>query len=128
VYEYKIKLERIIDGDTIVAKIDLGFDIFLENQAVRLYGIDTPEVRTTDLVEKKYGKYAASFLEDLISNKSLTMRSIDYGKYGRIIGEIYADGVYVNQLMIDAHVAVPYNDSKEIREQAHLENRKILNL
>ena len=53
-YEYPCKIKRVIDGDTVDVDIDLGFDVWLKKQRVRLYGVDTPESRTSDKEEKKY--------------------------------------------------------------------------
>lgn len=56
-YEYNCNIVRVVDGDTVDVDIDLGFGIWVRNERVRLYGIDTPESRTRDLREKFYGKY-----------------------------------------------------------------------
>ena len=63
-YEYKVRIVKVVDGDTVDVDIDLGFDVWLKNQRVRLYGIDTPESRTRDLEEKKYGKAATAYLKE----------------------------------------------------------------
>ena len=60
-YEYKCKIRKVVDGDTVDVDIDLGFGVWLRKQRVRLVGIDTPESRTKDLEEKKYGLAAKSF-------------------------------------------------------------------
>ena len=57
-YEYKTKLVRVVDGDTVDVDIDLGFGVWLRNQRIRIYGIDTPEKRTRDLKEKEHGLLA----------------------------------------------------------------------
>ena len=57
-YEYNCRIVKVVDGDTIDVDIDLGFDIVLSNQRIRLKGIDTPESRTRDLEEKKFGLLA----------------------------------------------------------------------
>ena len=62
-YEYRVKILRVVDGDTVDVDIDLGFGVWMHKERVRLYGIDTPESRTRDLEEKKYGKAAKAFLE-----------------------------------------------------------------
>ena len=54
-YEYRCKILKVIDGDTVDVDIDLGFGVWMHKERVRLHGIDTPESRTRDLVEKKYG-------------------------------------------------------------------------
>ena len=61
-YEYNCKLVKVVDGDTIDVDIDLGFGVWLQNQRIRLYGIDTPESRTSDKVEKIYGLAAKDYL------------------------------------------------------------------
>ena len=65
-YQYKATITRIIDGDTVDCDIDLGFKVILAKQRIRLYGMDTPESRTRDKVEKKYGLLAKKFLVEFI--------------------------------------------------------------
>ena len=127
-YEYRVELVRVVDGDTVDVDIDLGFGVWLKIQRVRLYGIDTPESRTRDLNEKKYGLMAKEYLKERISNGAILKTRLDgKGKYGRILGEfILLDNevrVNVNQEMIDNHYGVAYygQSKKEIAEQ-HLIN------
>ena len=91
-YEYSCRLVRVIDGDTVDVDIDLGFDIILKKQRVRLAGIDTPESRTSDLEEKKYGLAAKKFLTEHLAynnpNNKVILRTTMYdakGKFGRIL-------------------------------------------
>ena len=63
-YEYRINVVKIIDGDTVDVDIDLGFGVWLKKQRIRLHGIDTPESRTRDLDEKRYGLMAKKFLTE----------------------------------------------------------------
>ena len=65
-YEYRAKIIKIIDGDTVDVDIDLGFDVILSNQRVRLHGIDTPESRTRDREEKKFGLLSKKFLTSFL--------------------------------------------------------------
>ena len=60
-YEYRVNILRVVDGDTVDVDIDLGFGVWMHKERVRLYGIDTPESRTRDLEEKKYGKAEKAF-------------------------------------------------------------------
>tara|TARA_B100000941_G_C28507816_1_gene558539 strand:+ start:1173 stop:1577 length:405 start_codon:yes stop_codon:yes gene_type:complete len=127
-YEYRVVIVRVVDGDTVDVDIDLGFGVWLKKQRVRLYGIDTPESRTRDLNEKKYGLMAKEYLKERISNGAILKTRLDgKGKYGRILGEfIVLDNevrVNVNQEMIDNHYGVAYygQSKKEIAEQ-HLIN------
>lgn len=88
---YECVIERVIDGDTVVVDIDLGFDVWLKREAIRLSGIDAPEVRTKDLDEKKRGLAAKEFLENLLppgSKQVLISESFNRGKYGRIVGDL----------------------------------------
>ena len=65
-YEYRCKITRIVDGDTMEIDIDLGFGVWLHKERVRIYGIDTPESRTRDKVEKKYGLAAKAFAKSFL--------------------------------------------------------------
>jgi micrococcal nuclease len=133
-YEYSCTIRRVVDGDTVDVDIDLGFDIILTDQRIRLHGIDAPESRTTDTEEKKFGLLAKDFLKSKLGKKALLKTHKDAkGKFGRILGEFTVyDGekdrwITVNQLMIEKKFAVPYfGQSKSDIEQAHLDNRKYL--
>ena len=114
-FEYQCKIVKIIDGDTVDVDIDLGFGVWLKKQRIRFYGIDTPESRTRDLEEKKYGLAAKAFVEAHLpvgSIRTLTTVKDKTGKYGRILGKFkaydsYTDAwVNLNQLMIIKHHAV----------------------
>ena len=129
-YEYKAKIRRIVDGDTVDVDIDLGFDMILSKQRIRLYGIDAPESRTRDKEEKFYGKLASQFLKDQCKkSSSITLRTYldKKGKYGRILGEIIVDGVNINELMIEEHMAVAYEGQSKIDiHKSHMYNRQKL--
>ena len=130
-FSYRVKkVTKIVDGDTIDVLLDMGFDI-LYQQRVRLFGIDTPESRTRDKEEKKYGLLSKYFLSDCIKNsKKITVKTYkgdETGKFGRILGDIWIDGKSVNQIMCDKGYAVPYyGQNKELVEEAHMKNRKRL--
>jgi len=130
-YSYRVKkVTKIVDGDTIDVLLDMGFDI-LYQQRVRLFGIDTPESRTRDKEEKKYGLLSKYFLKDALSNgKKITIKTYkgdETGKFGRILGDVWIDGKSVNQTMCDKGYAVPYyGQNKGLVEEAHLKNRKRL--
>ena len=67
-YEYRCKVVKVIDGDTVDVDIDLGFGVWLHKERVRMFGIDTPESRTRDLEEKKFGLAAKQFLTDMLDD------------------------------------------------------------
>ncbi len=87
-YEYEIKVLRVVDGDTVDAQIDLGFKVH-HNIRVRLYGINAPESRTRDLEEKVRGKAATARLQELLDTADrIILKSHGVGKFGRCLGEI----------------------------------------
>lgn len=130
-YEYKVKIRRIVDGDTVDVDIDLGFDTILSKQRIRLYGIDTPESRTRDKEEKFYGKLSAKFLKEQCKNSSeifLKTYLDKKGKFGRILGELIVEGVNINKMMIEKYMAVEYyGQSKDEIDKEHQINRVQLN-
>ena len=130
--EFHVTVTKVVDGDTVDVDIDLGFSTILKKQRVRLMGIDTPESRTRDLVEKLFGKAAKAHLKKLLSEGDITLVSHDKGKFGRILGELFVHHedetvVNANQQMIDDHHAVEYTgENKDTTEARHLEHRKLL--
>lgn len=130
-FSYRVdKVVKIVDGDTIDVVIDLGFDILYKSR-VRLFGIDTPESRTRDLTEKKFGLMSKKYLQDRLKNaKKITIKTHkgeETGKFGRILGEIFCDGENVNQAMCnEGHAVAYYGQNKDDVQQAHLANRKKL--
>ena len=135
-FEYQCKIDKVVDGDTVDVDIDLGFDVVLRDQRIRLYGIDTPESRTRDKEEKKYGLYAKNYLKNALGKKGIIRTKKDgRGKFGRILGEfmIY-DGETdsyrsVNAMMIEKHIAVEYHgQSKDEIAEQHIKNREFIDV
>ena len=118
-FEYYVKkVSKVVDGDTIDVEIDLGFDISFSSR-VRLAGIDTPESRTTDKMEKALGLEAKAYLKHQIeSAKAVVIKTekMDSSeKYGRILGWVFLDGasVSLNEKMItDGHAWGYLGDTK----------------
>ena len=120
-YEYKIKLDRVIDGDTVDAYIDLGFDVSVKKR-IRFKGINTPESRTRDLEEKARGLAAKERVQELLEGcENIKLTSHGVGKYGRCLGELFIDVVddrekltmeSVNQLLIREGHAKEYFGGK----------------
>ena len=137
-FEYQSKIVKVVDGDTVDVDIDLGFGVWLKKQRIRLYGIDTPESRTRDLEEKKYGLVAKTFVETHLpvgSIRTLTTVKDKTGKYGRILGKFkafdsYTDAwVNLNQWMIIKHLGVEYKgQSKEDIAEEHIKNRDFVDI
>ena len=114
-FVYNAILERIVDGYTFDCSLDLGFDVKLHKQRVRLSGIDTPESRTRDLAEKKLGLAAKERLKELCVGK-LKIKSLGKGKYGRILGIPYTqDGKDICKMLIDEGHAVEYHGGKKAK-------------
>jgi len=118
-FEYYVKkVTKIVDGDTIDVEIDLGFDISFSSR-VRLAGIDTPESRTTDKMEKALGLEAKAYLKSKIeSAKTVVIKTekIDSSeKYGRILGWVFLDGSSISmneQMIADGHAWGYLGDTK----------------
>jgi len=128
---YKCVISRIVDGDTVDVDIDLGFGIWLRKERVRVAGIDTPEKRTKDKIEKQFGLAATAKAHTLIpegTNCIIRTRRDKAGKYGRTMGDfVLEDGTLYTANMIESHHAVVYEgQAKADVEAAHVVNRKIL--
>ena len=112
-FVYQAELERVVDGDTVDVTLDLGFDVKLHKQRVRLHGIDTPESRTRNLAEKKLGLAAKERLKELCVGR-FKVKSLGKGKYGRVLGIPFTeDGQDICQLLIDEGHAVEYYGGKK---------------
>tara|TARA_R110002012_G_scaffold318515_2_gene537076 strand:- start:413 stop:769 length:357 start_codon:yes stop_codon:yes gene_type:complete len=108
-YEYRVFLDRVVDGDTVDVHIDLGFDVRLTGQRIRLYGLDTWESRTRDLEVKAKGLLAKDFTKQMVQEaEQIILISHERGKYGRILGELICDGVNLNNSLIEHGHAVKY--------------------
>ena len=128
-YEYCCQVTRVVDGDTVDANIDLGFDISYFSR-IRLFGIDTPESRTRNKDEKLRGLLAKEYIVNALANgKQIVVKTAleKKGKYGRVLGSLVVDGLDLNQDMIAKHLAVAYHgQSKADIEAEHLKNKQIL--
>ena len=134
-YEYKCKLVKVVDGDTIDIDIDLGFGVWLQKQRIRLYGIDTPESRTSDATEKIYGMAAKEFLTKWTNSGGLTIKTHKdaKGKFGRILGDFAVYDLssdserHLTEMMISDGYGVKYEgQNKDDISTAHLKNRERL--
>ena len=130
-YEYKCKILRVVDGDTVDIDIDLGFGMWMHKERVRMMGIDTPESRTRDKVEKLFGLASKKRLKELLSKYCVLKTEINKngedmkGKFGRVLGDfVTKDGRMVTDILIEEGFAVAYHgQSKNDVQEAHLSNR-----
>jgi|TARA_R110000796_G_scaffold240612_1_gene361759 micrococcal nuclease len=133
-YEYKCELDRVVDGDTVDVDIDLGFGVWLKKERVRIMGIDTPESRTSDKIEKIFGKAASARLKELIEEDCILCTTKDRsgederGKFGRVLGDFrLSDGRMVTKVLIEeGHAVDYYGGSKEELQEQHMKNRAFL--
>jgi|TARA_R100001163_G_C4921494_1_gene101509 micrococcal nuclease len=120
-FEYKLKVTRVVDGDTVDGLIDLGFNTFVKKR-IRLYGINAPETRTRDAEEKKKGIECKKRLSDIIEDQEneVILKSHGVGKFGRCLGELSymtedEEGEYevnINQSLVNEKLAEEYFGGK----------------
>ena len=130
-YENREKVIKVVDGDTVDVDIDLGFGVWLKDERVRIMGIDTPESRTRDKVEKKFGLAAKARLKELLGATPILKTQVGKGgedmkgKFGRILGDFLTeDGKKCGELLIKEGHAVKYmGGAKEDVEKQHMKNR-----
>jgi micrococcal nuclease len=134
-YEYKCKILRVVDGDTVDIDIDLGFGVWLKKERVRMMGIDTPESRTRDKEEKKFGLAAKDFVKSKmpVGSVQILKTEIDRsgedkkGKFGRILGDFLFDDERLTDMMVaEGHAVAYFGGSKEEIQMKHMANREKL--
>ena len=133
-YEYKCNIIKIVDGDTVDVDLDLGFGVWLRDERVRIMGIDTPESRTSDKMEKIFGLAAKERLSSLLGAEAILLSKMKSngdnmkGKFGRILGNFRTtDGEHCADILIEEGHAVAYTGgSKEEIQTQHLANRQRL--
>jgi micrococcal nuclease len=130
-YKYNVKIKKVIDGDTVDVDIDLGFGVWLHKERVRIMGIDTPESRTRDKVEKLFGLASKEKLKELLPLSSMQVLVVEEydakGKFGRILGDFEIEDTKVTDILIEEGHAVAYfGGNKEEIELKHEANRQKL--
>tara|TARA_B100001175_G_C19476412_1_gene624592 strand:+ start:973 stop:1404 length:432 start_codon:yes stop_codon:yes gene_type:complete len=134
-HTYKCTILRVVDGDTVDVDIDLGFGVWMRKERIRVLGIDTPESRTRDKVEKTYGIMAKEFVKSYLpvgSVQTLQTEKDGTGKFGRILGKFLVHDIkedrqmHLGDIMIREHLAVKYEgQSKEDIAEQHIKNREL---
>ena len=125
----------MVDGDTVDVDIELGFGVWMRKERIRVLGIDTPESRTRDKVEKTYGILAKNFVKSYLpvgSSQTLQTEKDGTGKFGRILGKFLVHDkkedreMHLGDIMIREHLAVKYDgQSKEDIAEQHIKNREL---
>lgn len=133
VNEYDVEVIKVVDGDTVDVNIDLGFGIWLKDERVRIMGIDTPESRTSDSIEKVFGLASKARLKELLDYEAILITYDDKngedmkGKFGRILGDFRSGGKTVSEILIEEGHAVAYHgESKDDIQEQHMINRQRL--
>ena len=134
-HTYKCTILRVVDGDTVDVDIDLGFGVWMRKERIRVLGIDTPESRTRDKVEKTYGILAKNFVKSYLpvgSSQTLQTEKDGTGTFGRILGKFLVHDkkedreMHLGDIMIREHLAVKYDgQSKEDIAEQHIKNREL---
>ena len=120
-FEYNAEVLRVVDGDTLDARIDVGFDVHVKKR-IRLHGIDTWESRTRDAEEKKKGIAAKPRLVELLQADQGKFKLISYGvgKFGRVLGDIEISAGNVCDILVEEGHAYSYfgGNKEEARAKA----------
>jgi len=130
-YEYKATVKRIIDGDSLVLDIDLGFYMFMNETKIRLYGLDTPEMNSEDPLLRLQAIMATRYLYDNLQvGEKVTIKTVfdKREKYGRLLATIITkDGLNINEGLIQNKLAVSYHNlTRDEQIQKHYENQEYL--
>ena len=130
-YEYKATVKRVIDGDSLVLDIDLGFYMFMNETKIRLYGLDTPEMNSEDPLLRLQAVLATRFLYDnLPVGSKVTIKTVldKREKYGRLLATIInQDGFNVNNGLLEKKLAITYkNLTRDEQIAKHYENQQYL--
>jgi len=132
-WTYRCKVLKVVDGDTVDVDIDLGFGIWQKNERVRIMGIDTPESRTRDKIEKKFGLAAKNKLKSLLGKTAVLQTTINKkgedmkGKFGRVLGDFLIKDKPVSEIMCqEGHAVAYFGGAKADVQKQHMKNRKKL--
>ena len=133
-WEYRAKILKVIDGDTVDVDIDIGFGMWIHNERVRIMGIDTPESRTSNDIEKKFGLAAKERLKELLRETAILKTQVSKkgedmkGKFGRILGDFKTeDGrICAKILCEEGHAVTYFGGAKDDIQKQHIKNRKKL--
>jgi micrococcal nuclease len=132
-YEYRVKILKVIDGDTVDVDIDLGFGVWIKDERVRIMGIDTPESRTRDKTEKVFGLASKERLKEMLGKEAILKTMVNKdgedmkGKFGRILGDFVYEDTTVSKVLINEGHAVEYwGQSKDDVQDQHMANRERL--
>ena len=108
---------KVYDGDSFTIASEMPFiNSPIYRFSVRLSGIDCPEIKGKTVIEKELAINARDALKNKIMNKTITLKNVSLEKYGRILADVYCDGVHINQWMLDNKFALPYDGGTKTSE------------
>lgn len=108
---------KVYDGDSFTIASEMPFlNSPIYRFSVRLSGIDCPEIKGKTVIEKELAINARDALTNKIMNKTITLKNVSLEKYGRILADVYCDGVHINQWMLDNKFALPYDGGTKTSE------------
>lgn len=121
-YQYKAVIDRVIDGDTVEATVDLGFST-LKKETLRLKGVDTPETRTSNDKEKRAGLLVSAYVKYLLNDRDLVIETDKKGGFGRYIADIYLpQGGTLNEFLLKKGLAREYEPGADDWTDEQLEH------
>lgn len=107
---------KVYDGDTITIAAKMPYmNSPIYRFSVRLNGIDCPEIKSKSLIEKELALNARDALANKIMRKNVTLHNVSLEKYGRLLADVYCEGIHMNQWMLDNKFALPYDGGKKSR-------------
>ncbi|MGN0016579.1 MAG: thermonuclease family protein [Candidatus Avelusimicrobium sp.] len=110
---YKVKLGKVIDGDTFKVYLSCSYKVFCKSASVRVRGIDTPELKSKDPAEKERAKQARAFTREFLTGRKITLKQCEKDKYFRLLCDVYADSKSLSEALLSENLAVPYNGGKK---------------
>jgi endonuclease YncB( thermonuclease family) len=118
---------KVYDGDTITIAAKMPYmNSPIYRFSVRLKGIDCPEIKSKSFIEKELALNARDALANKIMRKNVTLHNVSLEKYGRLLADVYCEGIHMNQWMLDNKFALPYDGGKKTRPSEWDGNEHVL--
>lgn len=106
---YKVRLGKVIDGDTFKVYLACSYKLFCKSVSVRVRGIDTPELTSKDFAQKAKAQEAKNFTRNFLTGHKITLKRCTRGKYFRLLCDVYADDKNLAEALLGAGLAISYN-------------------
>ena len=106
---YKVRLGKVIDGDTFKVYLACSYKLFCKSVSVRVRGIDTPELKSKDETKRAKAQEAKRFTQEFLTGHKIVLKRCTRGKYFRLLCEVYADNKSLADALLAANLAISYN-------------------